>query len=726
MSDNRNPIKHIKFSEVDYFQPESHGGGNNAPLKRVTNSFKNELIASLDLLKKEVGLQGFESGVRVAVVELEDNAIAKSNRPTAIFNESTCPFFGDIGYAKFLIEVTECGLLALQNKIESANTKTANKAISAIKLIRPYHVETQVNDDSKSISVRLFRYNSADRNNELDRVFESYLKEMGYKWVKHSSNVVRLYRIFEYGDELLASLPRFSGIQSIMSSQCIKIKPMGQFEVIAKPAALYPPEMGKDYPVVAVVDSGVSLSCLSLAPWVVGRESCIASPYKSAIHGTFVSGLISNSYNLNGADPRFPLCQSKIFSVEVLGSNGGDLYEIINAMSEVAQQNPHIKVWNLSLSSDNPASMSEISTMALMLDEFQDRYDCLCVVATGNYEGVPRSWPPIDDLDDGIASPGDSVRCLTIGALAHVDGFVNNDEPSHFSRKGPVSNYVQKPEVVHFGGNVMVVGGQPVILGINSVDVNGNASNDIGTSFSTPIISSVASNLFHQIGERATPCLVKALIIHNANLNNVVKDEHKPYYGWGRPQGSDDILAVKDYESTMVFEGQAQKSFEIQKSPFPIPECLRTDEGKVRAEFFITLVYHPELDAQKAFEYCQMDIQVGFGEVDADGNFNSQVPLQKGKHKFETDLVKSGDKWSPVKVYKARFPRGKNIENWKLRVAVLDRDGYEAEGVLIPFSIVMTMRDIDKEQPVYNEMAQLMNNYNWEVSDLVVDTQIQV
>jgi serine protease AprX len=175
----------------------------------------------------------------------------------------------------------------------------------------------------------------------------------------------------------------------------------------------------------------------------------------------------------------------------------------------------------------------------------------------------------------------------------------------------------------------------------------------------------------------------------------------------------------------MVFEGIAQKSFEIEKLPFPIPECLRTHEGKVRAEFFITLVYHPELDPQKAFEYCQMDINVGFGKIE-NGKFKSQVPLQNEEHLFESDLVKNGDKWSPIKVYKKRFPDGVNIENWKLRVSVMDREGYEAQGVLIPFSIVLTLRDIDKEQPVYNEMSILMDQYNWEVSDLVIDSQIQV
>lgn len=48
----------------------------------------------------------------------------------------------------------------------------------------------------------------------------------------------------------------------------------------------------------------------------------------------------------------------------------------------------------------------------------------------------------------------------------------------------------------------------------------------------------------------------------------------------------------------------------------------------------------------------------------------------------------------------------------------MDREGYKAQGVLIPFSIVLTVRDIDKEQPVYNEMSQLMVQYNWVVSKL--------
>ena len=56
----------------------------------------------------------------------------------------------------------------------------------------------------------------------------------------------------------------------------------------------------------------------------------------------------------------------------------------------------------------------------------------------------------------------------------------------------------------------------------------------------------------------------------------------------------------------------------------------------------------------------------------------------------------------------------------------MDRDGFESDDVMIPFTIILTIRDIDREKPVYNEMARLMEAYNWEVSDLIIDQRIKV
>lgn len=726
MREEKKPIKHVEFSAEDYYKPNVHSGGSNEPLKKVSDDFRRRLISSLSSIKENLATS--ELDVCTAVVELEDNAIAKSHRPTAIFNEQTCPFFGDAGYGKMLIEAHSSGLDELEKKIHTVKSKLGIKALSAVKNIAPYSPSISIPEDEESgVIVRLFRYSTEALNRKVDIDFESTLKRLNCKWDKHRSESVRLYRVSSNIKNLLKVLPDIATVQSAIASNSIVINPMEASEITATLADIVAPNPSVIYPVVGVVDSGVSQNCAPLNNWLVGEKRTVPDPFRDLNHGTFVTGMITNSYLYN-QDTRFPKCQSKVVSIEVLGNNVGDIYNIVNSMYETAEEHPEIKVWNLSLGTSDPVSQNEISAMALMLDEFQDRYNCLCVIAAGNYCDSLRSWPPEEKLNDGVSSPGDSVRGLTVGSIAHMDGAVKNEEPSPFSRKGPVSNYVQKPDLVHFGGNQLNVGGNAISIGVNSICPIGNKRNDIGTSYATPIISTLAANLFKELGERATPNLVKALLIHNANksFGQDICDEHRPYYGWGLPQYISEILDVHDYETTLAFEGHAQKSFEVEKLPFPIPDCLRTEDGKIRGEFFMTLVYQPELDPNKAFEYCQLDVKVGFGEIDENGKFTSKIPPKNDAHLYEEDLVKNGDKWSPVKVYQKSFPRGVNIENWRLRIKVLDRDGYEASGVQIPFTLLLTIRDIDKEQPVYNEMVQLMNAYNWEVSDLVIDQKIAV
>ena len=730
MSKGTNPIKHVEFAMEDYIRPKVTPGGSNAPLKKVDDGFRSTLIESLQSVKEclQRGKSTMKLDVCTAIVELEDNATAKSHRPTDIFNERTCPFFGDAGYGRMLIQVTSQGINQLEQKILNSHTKGGIKALSAIKSISQYEASIEEPSEVNSaVVVRLFRYSDPLLNQSIDKKFEDTLTALECKWQKHRSQTVRLYKVSSNTEALLKIAPTLAIIQSTVVANSIAIQPMNNDGIASEQAEIAPPDPFTDYPVVGVVDSGVSIHCGPLSQWVIGHNRKVPEPFRDLNHGTFVSGMLSNSYLYN-QDQRFPNCQSKIVSVEVLGDNVGDIFDIVNAMYETAETHPEIKVWNLSLGSPEAVSMYEISAMALMLDEFQDKYQCLCVIAAGNYVEKMRSWPPTQKLDDGISSPGDSIRGLTVGSLAHVDGHVKNEEPSPFSRKGPVSNYVQKPDVVHFGGNMLNVGGTTIPLGVNSVCPNGRKRNDIGTSYATPIVSNIAANLFQQLGQRATPNLVKALIIHNANMGMDLnfKDEHRPYYGWGLPSDLPSILEVNDYEATLAFEGHAQKSFEVEKLPFPIPDCLRTKDDKVRGEFFITLVYQPELDANQAFEYCQAEVKVGFGEISEDGSFNSKVPPKQDSHLYEEDLVKNGDKWSPVKVYQKRFPKGVDIKNWRLRVKILGRDGYEAEGVQVPFTILLTIRDIDKEKPVYNEMVNLMNVYNWNISDLVVDQRIKV
>jgi len=724
---NKNPIKHIKFSTKDYFQPKPPRGGKTTYHKDVTPEFIQEIIHSIDVVADDLQEKNNNSKIACAavVVELENTAISKSNRPNTVFNDKTCPFFGDVGFSKFLIKATPIGLKALKERILSSKSDSVLAAISTIKSISTFKPRITIDGNSTFYTIRLLRFDDYHTNQRIDREFEEYLNKFSIQWEKFDSEVVCLYRVQLHSDSVNELCKQSVFVQSITSNKAVTEICKQNYDIGSTGVFMSHPEDG-DYPVVGIVDTGVSPFCEPLTPWVCGHLDLVPDTYKEYNHGTFVAGLISNASLLNNSIDDFPKSQAKIFSIEAIGSNGGDLYEIIQALYTVAKNNPNIRVWNLSLGDESPVDITCISEFALLLDEFQDRNNCLCIVSSGNYLSEDcRSWPPVQELDDRVCSPGDSIRALTVGSVAHKDGFVSVGEPSSFSRKGPVSNFVQKPEIVHFGGNLHLDGSHSPEMAICSVGPDGKAAHDIGTSFSAPLVSTIAANLFHQLGERATPSLIKGLLIHSANLKGCTPKEYKEYYGWGVPADVDDILAVSDYETTLVMEGVAKKSFEIEKLPFPIPECLRTDDGKVRAEFFITLAYCPDLDPKKSFEYCQIDLNVGLGKIEG-GKFNSKVPLQSSTPKYEKDMTKSGDKWSPIKVYHKVFPKGTDIENWKLRLAVLNRDGYEAEGVEIPFSLIVTIRDIDREQPVYNEMSRLMEQYNWEVSDLVIDTRIKL
>jgi len=76
---------------------------------------------------------------------------------------------------------------------------------------------------------------------------------------------------------------------------------------------------------------------------------------------------------------------------------------------------------------------------------------------------------------------------------------VKKYEPSIFSRSGPIANYVLKPDLCHFGGNHIQNGSSLVNLGITSLGLNQslecNYGENCGTSFATPLVSTIAANL---------------------------------------------------------------------------------------------------------------------------------------------------------------------------------------------------------------------------------------
>ena len=77
----------------------------------------------------------------VSRVILEPKALAKSHRPTALFNEASCPVIGVGDLGELFIRASHSGLQNLSHQLQHLSTKVGVANISTINRITPYTVE---------------------------------------------------------------------------------------------------------------------------------------------------------------------------------------------------------------------------------------------------------------------------------------------------------------------------------------------------------------------------------------------------------------------------------------------------------------------------------------------------------------------------------------------------------------------------------------------------------
>lgn len=221
-----------------------------------------------------------------------------------------------------------------------------------------------------------------------------------------------------------------------------------------------------------------------------------------------------------------------------------------------------------------------------------------------------------------IAKSADSVRSIVVGSIAHkknLESKIDVDFPSPFTRVGRGPSSIIKPDVVHYGGNAGIDNkGKLVMNGVKSFDVNGNISRNIGTSFSTPRITSILAGLQLEIDEEFDPLLLKALLIHSANYGSNVTlsaSEKLNQMGFGKPKKINEILYNNPNEITLIMRDTIRKGQYIDILDFPYPDTLKRNDFYT-GQVVVTLVYDPILEASQGSEYCQSNINILFGSYD--------------------------------------------------------------------------------------------------------------
>ncbi|MGJ7467107.1 S8 family anti-phage peptidase IteS [Comamonas thiooxydans] len=738
---NTNPFHRIPFQRTDLSAPEN-GGGGIKELVPVTPQYRAALIGSLSAavaaLKPEI--QRYPNSPGVLILKLREKAIAKSHRPNTLVQEAGLQFAGVGRIEEMLVTANAASVNALAHVIHGRDTLQIRANLSAIEAVHAWDrsrrmavSDVELREHGRAL-FRLFRYGAADataRNVDALRVVlqrhNVSVTEISQRW----GPPIFQADLEDITDQALQDLSLFPGLRSIFPEPRVQ-----SASVIANIGSvrLAPPAPSVTHPVVGVFDTGTATTAASLRPWIVSTDSYVLPPETDHVHGTAVASLVAGAKLLNGLHEWLPPTQCQVNDVCGLEAAGGNISDLIFRLENAVRNAPDVKVWNLSLGAGQVGD-DEFSFFAQQLDALSDECKVLFVIAAGNYVGLPRrGWPVTGaKLEDRLSSPGDSVRALTVGAVAHLDepdAIVAAGEPTPYTRRGPGPVFTPKPDLVHAGGGVHALwnsGGSSLKM----LDPADGLYGSFGTSFATPIVSSVAGHVWKSLeghsGFAVAPHMVKALLIHAARLASPDYDaQERRYYGCGVPKDALSALYDSDDCFTLMFEALVVPGFKWRKTPYPLPASL-LHNGKLRAEVIITAVYAPPLDPNAGAEYVRANVNVSFGVLEGN-RIKGKVPMEgeSGTTGYEAAQIEHGGKWSPVKLHRKRFPQGVAGDQWAIQLDALLRANEPPLIEPLNVALIVSLRSLDGNVQVHADGVRSLVSSNWVRQPLPVRVPVHV
>jgi hypothetical protein len=466
---------------------------------------------------------------------------------------------------------------------------------------------------------------------------------------------------------------------------------------------------------ILIIDSGITSNHPLLEKAVGGEENFQEVEKETqdvAGHGTAVAGVaIYGNIEKCIAEREFA-ASNWLFSAKVMYGEKdlrGNILAVYDEEKLLESQiydairtfldNPEYKIKAVNLSFGNVSDILKEENnrqfpLAALIDELAQEYsDVVFIVSAGNQhpgnfyelEQIVENYPHylVENADFRIINPATSALSLTVGSIASearyfdpsLGGTEENmwvpiakeHEPSPFTRTGFGINGMIKPELVHFGGNLILrnnhgylmenLGGKLALLSNDPTEKL--FAFDYGTSFAAPQITHLVGLIANQFPHKSAN-FIKNLLLQSAeipllpsfkgNQNQKLKSTWR-VLGYGFP---DYEKAIHSFDNRIVLLDEGEIGLdEIKVFTVNLPKTFFETKGSKRIS--VVLTFNPPTRATRGDSYLgnRMEFKL----------FHSVHPDEIVEKYAEINLAEVGDETTPaaLKKYEIELVPGANI-----------------------------------------------------------------
>lgn len=732
-----NEILQLK-GRFDQSESKSIGGGSRFPKgKYVTVSKLDSLISDLIKVRKFWEKESLLPGALVSV--LYDKVIAKSNRINGFLSQGSNPVNDSIVGAKFNDSETKKNHIITHYVPKETITNTIETAqkvkLALVQEFDGFIDDIVFNDKASMLDIDFsllglnktcFQRYLADvvhldgfsviqneitiEDNTIVTLFDTnletklLLEKMGIDIL--GARIIDEHTILLNKDMLTILQNRAPYLVAMSISNISELAPTDFEKEETSPKKYIP--LPDNEPIIGVIDTMLDNN-IYFSEWVEFENKIndeISLTIEDYKHGTAVSSIIVDGPNLN-PDLDDGCGRFRVRHFGVATQTSFNSITIVRAIKEIIIQNPDIRVWNLSLGSNQEINENFISAEGAVLDAIQFENDVIFVVAGTNKLSEEES--------KRIGSPADSINSVTVNSVNR------NRKPTDYTREGKVLSFFVKPDVSYYGG----ADGEEIYVAEPRGIVKA-----CGTSFAAPWIARKLAYMIEVIGLAKEEA--KALLIDSAIGWSPITDPNQAVLlGHGVvPININSILKSPNDEIRFIVSGVSEK-FDTFNYTFPVP----MNQNKYPYISKATMCYFPRCSRNQGVDYTNTELDIYFGRIDNKGNIksinkNKQSMDETNNYLYEEDARKLFRKWDNVKhiteLINPRTQPKKVYDNplWGMSIKTKERLK-KRDGEGIRFGVVVTLKEINGVNRI-EDFIQQCSLKGWLVNRIDIQNRIDI